>query len=463
MAKKKKIFFCDECGFESVQWLGKCPQCNAWNSFKEMTVSSPAGVHADKHQSRQSKKSRVQSLTTIELPTKKRLSVGSAEFDRVLGGGVVPHTSILFTGEPGIGKSTLLLQTCEAVATQTKRNVLYITAEESLEQIRARSVRLGIHNDLIYVVAESDYDKLFDHVRELEPVMVIVDSVQAVYDPAIPSAPGSVTQVREISFRFNQLAKEYAFVLFLIGHVTKDGMLAGPRTLEHLVDVVVYFEGDRYQSLRMVRTIKNRYGETGEIGIFEMKQEGLCEIANPSSIFLSDSDTTAAGRATVPVMEGRRPFLVEVQALTNKTSFNNPVRRALGVEGNKLSLLLAVIERSLGLNFSGSDVFVKAVGGLKLAEAACDLSIILAIISSYTGISMPAYSVALGEVGLGGEIRKVNMMPARIKEASRLGFKSILLPKKSTAGVSVKGIEVHEVSTLQDVYALYFQSAGTPS
>ncbi|MFH1384015.1 MAG: DNA repair protein RadA [Candidatus Omnitrophota bacterium] len=462
MAKKKTVYFCDECGFDSVQWLGKCPQCKSWNTFKEMTITAgDKGRRRIKAASRS--KEFIKPLSSIKRYEQERILLDHSELDRVLGGGLYPHTTVLLAGEPGIGKSTLLLQACSTVTETYGKNVIYISAEESLEQIRERAQRLGICSDNIYIVQENNFDEFTQHIQDLQPILVVVDSIQAVFDPAVPSSPGTITQVREVAFKFSQMAKEEGFILFLIGHVTKDGVVAGPRTLEHMVDVVVYFEGDRYQSLRLIRTVKNRYGATGEIGVFEMREEGLRHIANPSSIFLPDGENITPGRVTVAVMEGRRPFLVEVQALTNKTSFNNPLRRALGVELNKVSLLLAVIERSLTLNFAGYDVFIKAVGGLKLQEAACDLSLCLAIISSFTMVTISPQIVVIGEVGLGGEIRKVQRLESRIKEAARLGFKQVVVPKKNLKEKLTQDISVREVGTLADAYDLFFEPASRKS
>ena len=456
MAKKKVVYHCDECGFETIQWLGKCPQCGLWNTLKEITVAWKKSGQARTSTHRRSEKQSACALSEIEVPDTQRMLLGSDELDRVLGGGIFPHTTVLIAGEPGIGKSTLLLQVCAAVAEKGEKNVLFISAEESLQQVRERSLRLGIGGENVYVIAETNLELLLEYIQEIKPILVVVDSIQAVHEASIPSPSGTITQVREVAAEMSQLAKTEGFVLFLTGHVTKDGVLAGPRTLEHMVDVVVYFEGDRYQSLRIVRTVKNRYGATGEVGIFEMTKEGLRGVKNPSNIFLPTGEDITPGRTTVAVMEGRRPFLVEIQALTNKTAFNNPLRRSLGVELNKVSLLLAVIERSLKLNLYNYDVFVKAVGGLRLSEAACDLAICLAIISSFRNENIPPQIAVIGEIGLGGEVRKVHMLETRIKEASRLGFKHVLVPKGSHGVEGVHDITVREVGTLQEAHDFLF-------
>jgi DNA repair protein RadA/Sms len=454
--KKKTVFFCGECGHDAPQWLGKCPVCEAWNSFKEMTITPEKGARAHASQSAQTASALITPLNQVSRAEALRLSLGSSEFDRVLGGGVFPSTTLLLAGEPGIGKSTLLLQSCNHVASQMGEKVMYVSAEESLDQIKSRSDRLKIDGGNVYCITETNLDKIMDAIDQLSPRLIVLDSIQAVFDPSIESSPGSVTQVREVALRLSAVTKEKGIVLFLIGHVTKDGVVAGPRTLEHMVDVVVYFEGDRYEALRIIRTVKNRYGSTGEVGIFEMTAGGLKEILNPSSIFLPDSDTVSPGRATVALMEGRRPFLVEVQALTNETSFNNPLRRALGVEVNKISLLLAVLERSLGIRFSGYDVFVKVVGGLSIREAACDLALSTAILSSFKNQGISSRTVLIGEIGLGGEIRKVQNLDARIKEAARLGFEKVVIPKNSKKEKKSESIDVIEFAHVRELYQHFF-------
>ena len=454
--KKKSSYYCTACGFESVQWLGKCSQCGLWNTFEEVIISEVRSSFGRTYTRSASDKKNIFPLSSITASEQKRIGVGSEEFDRVLGGGVFPETTVLFAGEPGIGKSTLLLQVCSSVAERYTKKILYISAEESLHQVRERAHRLGITGDNLYVIPESDIESIAGYINEIKPFIVIIDSIQAVYEPSVSSSPGTLSQVRESALRLCQLAKAKGFILFLIGHVTKDGMLAGPKSLEHLVDTVVYFEGDRYQSLRIVRAIKNRFGPTGEVGIFEMTKEGLTEVKNPSSIFLPENEEITPGRVTASIIEGRRPFLVEVQALTNETPFNNPLRRALGIELNKILLLLAVIERTLRLNLYRYDVFVKAVGGLRLDETASDVAIALAIISNFKMVSISPHVVVIGELGLGGEVRKVRLLEARIKEAVRLGFKEIIVPKNNIKGKKVDGVRIQEVRHLKEVYALFF-------
>jgi DNA repair protein RadA/Sms len=455
--KKKKVFFCDECGYDTANWLGKCPQCEAWNSFKEMTITPEKGTSSRRRvQATKEKRAALTRLDQVSLSEKARISLGSEEFDRVLGGGVYPRTTVLLAGEPGIGKSTLLLQACGAGMRMPEACLLYVSAEESIDQIRIRSDRLGIAGENIYCVAETDLDMLIDSLDELQPTMVVIDSIQAMSDSALDSSPGSITQVREVALRLSQKAKENGFVLFLIGHVTKDGVLAGPRTLEHLVDVVVYFEGDRYENLRVIRTIKNRYGSTGEVGIFEMTQTGLHEVTNPSSIFLPEAGHARPGCATVAIMEGRRPFLVEVQALTSQTAFNNPLRRALGIEANKIPLLIAVIERTLEISLAGYDIFLKAVGGFSIREAGSDLALAAAILSSFRNKPIAQNCVFIGELGLGGEVRKVKNIEARVKEAARLGFDTAYLPKNSRNDKNDWGIQCVPIAHLSDVEGLVF-------
>jgi len=457
MVKKKSSYCCTECGYESVQWLGKCPQCGLWNTFEEIFISEGRASSGRTNVLNVSDKKKIIPLNKVAAKKQERISVGSEELNRVLGGGVLPETTILFAGEPGIGKSTLLLEVCSAVAKNNTKQVLYISAEESLHQVRERSQRLGINGDNIYVISESDLDLISSYINEIKPLIVIIDSVQAIHDASISSPPGTLSQVRESALRLCQLAKEKGFVLFLIGHVTKEGMLAGPKSLEHLVDTVVYFEGDRYQSLRIIRVMKNRFGSTGEVGIFEMTKEGLSEIKNPSSIFLPENEEITPGRVTASVIEGHRPFLVEVQALTNETPFNNPLRRALGIELNKISLLLAVIERTLRLNLYRYDVFVKAVGGLRLQETASDIAIAVAIISSFKMVSISPHTVVIGELGLGGEVRKVRLIEARIREAARLGFKEVIIPKNNVTHKSFDNVSVKEIGHLKEIYAYFFE------
>jgi len=456
MAKKKTTYFCNACGYESIQWIGKCPQCSAWNSFESFTVaqssrSEKAGTHE-----RAAKKEQVVPLSKVAVSDKERILLGCPEMDRVLGGGVFPDSTILLAGEPGIGKSTLLLQLTSQVAQASGNAVLYIAAEESVQQVRERSLRLGIAGDNIYVIAETDVVGIQNYINELKPLLVIIDSIQAIADSSIGSAPGTLTQVRECALQLCRNAKEQGFSLFLIGHGTKDGALAGPKSLEHLVDTVIYFEGDRYQSLRIIRAVKNRFGATGEIGIFDMTADGLTPVENPSSIFLPEDHSVTPGRVTVAVMEGRRPFLVEVQALTNKSSYNNPLRRSLGVELNKVSLTIAVIERALNVNLYNYDVFVKIVGGLRLVDTACDCALSLAILSSFAMENIPSDVVVLGELGLGGEIRKVQHVDVRIREAERLGFREIIIPKNNNKPSKNSKIKITEVAHITELYSMFF-------
>jgi len=455
MAKKKEIaYVCDSCGYDSVNWQGKCPGCGEWNSFREIKLDArPGGARAADRMPNHSDESRVQRLDEIVLDEKARISLGSAEIDRVMGGGVFPHTTVLLAGEPGIGKSTMLLHVAAHIATEFNKKTVYIAAEESAEQIKARADRLGIDSEHIFILAEQNMDTILSALARIKPVCVIVDSIQAVFSPSIPSVPGTVTQVRDSALLISQSAKEHGFVAFFVGHVTKEGVLAGPRTLEHLVDVVMYFEGDRYQPVRMIRSVKNRYGATGEIGMFEMTAAGLAEITNPSKLFLPDDEEVCSGRVITSVIEGKRPFFVEVQALTNETSFNNPIRRAVGVEVNKVSLLLAVVERALGISLVRHDVFVKVVGGMSVKEPSVDLAIALAVLSSFKDLPVSPRMVVMGELGLGGEVRKVPHAEYRIKEAERLGFERLIVPKR-TKLTEVKKIKVSEIGHVRELEAM---------
>jgi DNA repair protein RadA/Sms len=455
MVRKKTTYCCQECGYETPQWLGKCSQCGLWNTFQEVTRETSRS-QGKTYVLGVQEKTALKPLVDVDNSSQKRMFLGVQELDRVLGGGIFPHTTVLLAGEPGIGKSTLLLQAAARTAHTGKKPVLFISAEESLMQVRERFARLGLEGDSLYVISETDVEVVKSYIQEVKPSLVIVDSVQALYGSHIPSPPGTLIQVREVSLELCRLAKEQGFVLFLVGHVTKDGVLAGPKSLEHLVDTVLYFEGDRYQSLRLVRTVKNRFGSTGELGIFEMTAQGLTEIANPSEIFLPEGGKTSPGRVTAAIMEGRRPFLVEIQALTNKTSFQMPLRRAVGIELNKISLIIAVIERALSMKLSGVDIFLKVVGGLRLSESAADLAITTAIISSFKECSVPYDVVFVGEVGLSGEIRKVQCIEARIKEAARLGFKKIIVPKNNIKDKPLGSLVIKEIENLAELYALFF-------
>ena len=425
MAKQSTVFVCSNCGNESSKWFGKCPACNEWNTCYEEKLSAKSG----NGKSNIKKKAEPIKLNEVKKQDISRTSTGFAELDRVLGGGLVKGALTLVGGEPGIGKSTLILQICDKI--QGEGKVLYISGEESAEQIKIRADRLGINNDDIVFLGETDIDIIQDTILQISPKLVIIDSIQTMYSDEITSGPGSVSQVREITSRIMKMCKQEAITTIIIGHVTKDGNLAGPRVLEHMVDTVLYLEGERYFSYRILRGVKNRFGSTNEIGMFEMKDVGMCEIDNPSSVLLSERNENTAGSIVVASMEGTRPILVELQALTSTSVFGMARRTANGIDYNRLTLLIAVLEKRASLPLGGQDVYLNIVGGIKINEPALDLGIILAASSSFKNIAIPNDVIAIGEVGLTGEVRSVNMIEKRIKEAEKLGFKKCIIPESN--------------------------------
>lgn len=423
--KAKTIFVCNECGYESAKWMGKCPACNSWNTFFEEKISTK--VESGKREKKIQEAPKP--LNSYVGQDAQRTSAGYAELDRVLGGGLVKGSLVLVGGEPGIGKSTLILQLCDKVKGEGK--VLYVSGEESAEQIKLRADRLNIKNDDILFLGETDIDIIDQNIEELNPKLVIIDSMQTMYSEEISSAPGSVSQVREITSRIMKICKSRKITTIIIGHVTKDGNIAGPRVLEHMVDTVLYIEGERYFSYRMVRGVKNRFGSTNEVGMFEMQEKGMVEITNPSSILISERDDNPSGSVVVATVEGTRPLLVELQALVTQSVFGLPRRTANGIDYNRLTLLVAVMEKKAGFMLGNQDVYLNVVGGIKVNEPALDLGIILATASSFKNVSIPKGVIALGEVGLTGEVRTINMMEKRLKEAERLGFKKSIIPENN--------------------------------
>lgn len=422
MAKVNTVFFCNECGYESAKWLGKCPACNAWNTFVEEKITkqgSNKGVVT--------KFPDPVSLKSIEQISISRISSGFDELDRVLGGGFVNGSLTLLGGEPGIGKSTLILQICDKFKTDGK--VLYVSGEESAEQIKIRADRLGINKDNIMFLGETDINNIENAIEKMEPKLVIIDSIQTMYSDEITSAPGSVSQVREITARVMKMCKMKGITTVIIGHVTKDGTIAGPRVLEHMVDAVLYIEGERYFSYRVVRGVKNRFGSTNEIGMFEMRNEGMVEITNPSSVLLTEREDNPPGSVIVASLEGTRPILIELQALTSTTVFGMPRRTANGLDYNRVTLLIAVLEKIGGVNLGNQDVYMNIVGGIKINEPALDLGIILSAASSFKNISISKDVAVIGEVGLTGEIRSVNMIEKRLKEIEKMGLKTCIIPE----------------------------------
>ncbi len=425
MAKTSTVFFCNSCGYESSKWLGRCPACNEWNTFVEEKVVKQGNSKS----SVVKKSAEVMPLNNIEQIKISRIKSGFDELDRVLGGGFVNGSLTLLGGEPGIGKSTLILQICDKIKVDGK--VLYISGEESAEQIKIRADRLKIKNDNIMFLGETDINVIEETIEKIEPKFVIIDSIQTMYSDEITSAPGSVSQVREITARIMKMCKMKSITTVIIGHVTKDGTIAGPRVLEHMVDTVLYIEGERYFTYRVLRGVKNRFGSTNEIGMFEMQNEGMVEISNPSSVLISEREGNPAGSVIVASLEGTRPILIELQALTSTTVFGLPRRTANGIDYNRVTLLIAVLEKIGGVNLSNQDVYMNIVGGIKINEPALDLGIIVSAASSYKNISIPNDVAVIGEVGLTGEIRSVNMIDKRLKELEKMGFKKCIIPESN--------------------------------
>jgi DNA repair protein RadA/Sms len=426
MEKSRTVYICQQCGKESLKWLGKCPNCQAWNSFLEQVIAVP------KSRSRSVKNTnKPEELSKITIEATERFPIPIGEFNRVLGGGIVPGSLILIGGEPGIGKSTLLLQASALIA-NAKGRVVYVSGEETPTQIKIRARRLGIDGDGLYLFTETDIDTILDNLEELEPSLLIIDSIQTAHTQEDDGIPGSITQVRQSAQRLMSWAKSNGVPIFITGHVTKEGAIAGPRVLEHIVDVVLYMEGEQFSAYRLLRCVKNRFGSTNEIGIFEMKGKGLAEVENPSLAFLSQRQEETIGSAVVPVIEGSRPLLVEIQALTNTTNFGMPRRTANGVDFNRLLMITAVLSRRLGMKLGNQDIIINVTGGLKIDEPAADLGIALAIASSFRDASVDRVLAAIGEIGLSGELRSVPQLERRIAEASRLGFKRILVPKSGS-------------------------------
>ena len=450
MAKgKTSIFFCQSCGFESSKWMGQCPGCREWNTFVEETVDKRNISGTGKQKNKTAERS-VLSLSAIEAADEKRVSTGMKELDRVLGGGIVSGSLILVGGDPGIGKSTLLLQVCRNLAAQQKK-VLYISGEESLQQIKIRAERIGQFEDSLKLFCETGLEVIRDVIDREKPEYVVIDSIQTMYSEDVSSAPGSVSQVRESTGALLQIAKGMAISVFIVGHVTKEGVVAGPRVLEHMVDTVLYFEGDRHAAYRILRGVKNRFGSTNEIGVFEMRQEGLAEVENPSEFMLSGKPEGASGSVVACSVEGTRPILLEVQALVCHSNFGIPRRTAAGTDFNRVNLLLAVLEKRLGLKMGECDAYVNIAGGVKMNEPAIDLGIILALISSYKERPVDEKTICFGEVGLSGEVRAVSMAKQRVLEAKKLGFEACILPEVCKASLNgISGIKLIGVRTVKD-------------
>ena len=447
--KAKNLFFCTECGYETAKWLGKCPSCGAWNTIVEQPkpISKRSGSVPSKLSAPET-----ETLSQIQYSDESRYSCGSSEVDRVLGGGMVPGSLILVGGEPGIGKSTLLLQICGSIS-ETKK-VLYVTGEESKSQLKLRANRLHVDSENVFVLAETNLSVILSVIDELRPEVVVIDSIQTVYQEEVNTAPGNVAQVKECTMTLMNLAKGSNITVIVIGHVNKEGAIAGPKVLEHMVDCVLYFEGDRQLSYRILRAAKNRFGSTNEIGVFDMSSSGLVEVKNPSALFLTEHYDTVPGTSVVCMMEGSRPMLVEIQALISKSAFSVPRRVVDGVDFNRTMLLLAVLEKRTGLFLGGFDVYVNVVGGFQINETASDLPILLAIASCVKETAIPRGMFSLGEVGLTGEIRAVSSLNQRILEAHRLGFNKCLIPKQKYDPSQIpEGMELIPVSSLKEALA----------
>ena len=450
MAKaKKSVYFCQNCGHEESKWLGQCPMCKEWNTFAEEKVVSIKGQKS-------SGEKQVQSVTLSSVTTDEdeRMKTELVELDRVLGGGIVPGSLVLVGGDPGIGKSTLLLQVCQKLSAMNKK-VLYISGEESLKQIKLRANRMGEFSENLYLLCETSLNLIQTAIEREKPDVVVIDSIQTMYNEEIGSAPGSVSQVRESTNVFMQLAKGMNIAIFIVGHVTKEGTVAGPRVLEHMVDTVLYFEGDRHASYRILRGVKNRFGSTNEIGVFEMRKEGLVEVENPSEFMLSGKPENASGSVVACAMEGTRPMLMEIQALVCKSNFGMPRRTAAGIDYNRVNLLMAVLEKRVGLPLSGYDAYVNIAGGIRMNEPAVDLGIIMAVASSYKNRPVSEDTIVFGEVGLSGEVRAVTMPEQRVAEAKKLGFKVCVVPEVSLKSIGkVEGIEVIGVKSVNQTMNL---------
>ena len=425
MAKAKTIFVCSECGNESPKWLGKCPACNSWNTFYEQKIEKYTETNKIEKKINNTPKP----LNSYVGQEANRTSTGYLELDRVLGGGLVKGSLILLGGEPGIGKSTLILQLCEKV--QGEGKVLYVSGEESAEQIKLRADRLEIKNQDLMFLGETDIDVIKDAISDMKPKLVIIDSIQTMYSDEITAAAGSVSQVREITSQIMRMCKAQQITTIIIGHVTKEGNIAGPRVLEHMVDTVLYLEGERYNTYRILKAVKNRFGSTNEIGMFEMREEGMCEVTNPSDILITEREDNPSGSCILASVEGTRPILVEVQALTSQTVFGLPKRTANGFDYNRLAVLIAVLEKKAGLSLGNQDVYLNIAGGMKISEPAADLGIIATVASSYKNVPIPQSTVVMGEVGLTGEVRRINLIEKRLKEAEKLGFKACIIPENN--------------------------------
>ena len=452
MAKVKSKFVCQECGYETVKWLGRCPSCEEWNTFVEEFETKKSDAKSQRGIS----KGIIEKINNITSTKKERISTGSMEMDRVLGGGIIKSSLILVGGDPGIGKSTLLLQVADHAAKQNLK-VLYVSGEESGEQIKIRADRLGIGDGELYVLAETNIDIIIEYVDKEEPDLLVLDSIQTIYSPDVSSAPGSVTQVREVTSMVMRMTKTRNMASFIVGHVTKSGAIAGPRVLEHMVDTVLYFEGERHFSYRILRAVKNRFGSTNEIGIFEMRDKGLIEVENPSEVFLKGRPVDAYGTVVTAAMEGTRPVLIEIQALVTYSPVGFANRVTTGIDKNRASMLIAVLEKKAGLSIQNSDTFINVTGGLQIKEPACDLAILCALASSFKEIPVDFKTVLIGEIGLTGEIRGVNSIEKRLLEAKKMGFeRAVIAEANAEVSKEVKNMNIIAVNNIRQVMDILF-------
>lgn len=449
MAKIKTKYVCQSCGYENPKWLGKCPECMKWNTFvEEIEDKSSKSNHRETFVIDKSLQKPV-NINSITIKHEERFSSGINELNRVLGGGIVRGSLVLVGGDPGIGKSTLLLQVSESVA-QSGKKVLYISGEESESQIKMRAERLNAKSENLYIMAENNLNIIEHNLEGFDPDLIILDSIQTVFTPDIASAPGTVSQIKEGTSRFMRISKKMGISTFVVGHVTKEGALAGPKIMEHMVDTVLYFEGERYNTYRLIRAVKNRFGSTNELGVFEMSEKGLQELENPSKALISEKPENASGSVIVSTVEGTRPMLLELQALVSPTSFGIPRRTATGIDFNRVNLLLAVLEKRAGMQIQNQDVYLNIVGGIKINEPSMDLGVILAVASGFRNIPISGEVAVTGEVGLTGEIRGVSYIEKRISECRKLGFKKIIIPKSNYEAVKdVKGIEIWPVENVR--------------
>ncbi|BEP30161.1 DNA repair protein RadA [Helicovermis profundi] len=452
MAKVKSKYVCQNCGYIAPKWMGKCPECNEWNSFVEEILEN----NPQNFKNINVKNDKPIKLSNVSIVKEDRFTTSIFEMDLVLGGGIVKGSLVLVGGDPGIGKSTLLLQVASNVS-NNRKTVLYVSGEESMKQIKFRADRLGISGEDIYIMSENNMDVVIKNINEIKPDVLIIDSIQTVYDPKISSSPGSVSQVREVTNDLMRVSKGQGVATFIVGHVTKNGSIAGPKVLEHMVDTVLYFEGEKSNIYRILRAVKNRFGSTNEIGLFEMMGNGLTEVKNPSKLFLSNSHKNVAGSITVATIEGTRAVLVEIQALISSSNFGTPRRMAIGVDYNKIVMIMAVLEKKVGLMLNDQDGYVNVVGGIVLNEPAVDLAIAIAITSSFRNVEVDRSFVVFGEVGLTGEVRAINHIQQRLNESRKLGFSNCIVPKSNLEGVDIpKGLNVYGVSNIEEAFSIIF-------